>query len=428
VKAPATEVITRIQRRAAARLRHGHLWVYRSDLVAGEEEPPAGSLVSVADEHGNLIGTATYSGNSQIALRMISAGPVRREEFAPLVRERILQALRYRKHLGLSLPPQFGEAPEEPLPGTPLTFTTTGKVQNASNAFRLVFSEADFVPGLIVDIYNDIVTAQFLTSAMDQPEIRETVVRTLAEQLHPAGIVERVDTRIQELEQMQFREPALLWGSRTETMFNLNGVRFHCHALTGQKTGAFLDQRENYAAAEQHASGDVLDVFCYQGAFALHLARACRSVTAVDSSLPALQVAEENERLNAADGRAPVEWIEANAFDLLKDYAASGRQYDTMILDPPAFAKSRRELSAALRGYKELNLRALKMLRPGGVLVTCSCSFHVSEADFLEMLRSAAADARRSLRVLERRTQSQDHPVLLSVPETAYLKCVILQA
>jgi 23S rRNA (cytosine1962-C5)-methyltransferase len=384
--------------------------------------------VSVADEHGNLIGTATYSRNSQIALRMISAGPVRQEEFAPLVRERILQALRYRERLGLSLRSQAREAPEEPLSGTRLTLATTEKVQNASNAFRLVFSEADSLPGLIVDLYNEIVTAQFLTAAMDQPEVREAVVSTLAEQLHPAGIVERVDTRIRELEQIQVREPALLWGTRTETVFNLNDLCFHYHALTGQKTGAFLDQRENYAAAEQHASGDALDVFCYQGAFALHLARVCRSVTAVDSSLPALHVAEENELLNAADGRAQVEWIEANAFDLLKDYAASGRQYNTIVLDPPAFAKSRRELSAGLRGYKELNLRALKMLPPGGVLVTCSCSFHVSEADFLEMLRSAAADAHRNLRVLERRAQSQDHPVLLSVPETAYLKCFILQA
>jgi 23S rRNA (cytosine1962-C5)-methyltransferase len=203
-------------------------------------------------------------------------------------------------------------------------------------------------------------------------------------------------------------------------------VQFHYDALEGQKTGAFLDQRENYAAAAQYAKGEALDVFCYQGGFALHLVRVCDQVTGVDSSRPALEVAEQNAVLNKELlGQKEIEWIEANAFDLLKDYAASHRRYDTAVLDPPAFAKSKRDLEAALRGYKELNLRALKMLRPGGILVTCSCSYHVNEASFLEMLSSAALDARRSLRLIEVRGQSKDHPVLLNVPETAYLKCVI---
>jgi 23S rRNA (cytosine1962-C5)-methyltransferase len=207
----------------------------------------------------------------------------------------------------------------------------------------------------------------------------------------------------------------------------MNGVRFLFQALAGQKTGAFLDQRENYAAAAQYARGDALDVFCYQGGFALHLARVCRQVTAVDSSRPALEIAEQNEKLNTESlAGGEIEWIEANAFDLMKDYSTAGRQYDTIVLDPPAFAKSRRALPTALRGYKELNLRALKMLRPGGVLVTCSCSFHVAEEEFLEMLRSAACDARKTPKVIEKRGQSKDHPVLLAVPETAYLKCVIL--
>jgi len=201
----------------------------------------------------------------------------------------------------------------------------------------------------------------------------------------------------------------------------MNGVQFQFDALEGQKTGAFLDQRENYAAAARYAHGEALDVFCYQGGFALHMAPRCSQVTGVDSSRPALEVADQNAELN---GRG-IEWLEANAFDLLKDYAAANRRYDTVVLDPPAFAKGKRDLDAAMRGYKELNLRALKMLRPRGILVTCSCSYHVGQGDFLEMLGSAAVDAHRSLRLIEVRGQAKDHPVLLNVPESSYLKCVI---
>ena len=202
----------------------------------------------------------------------------------------------------------------------------------------------------------------------------------------------------------------------------MNGVKFRFAALAGQKTGAFLDQRENYAAAEQYAHGEALDVCCYQGGFALHLARRCERVIGVDSSRPALEVADENAALNQRE----IEWIEANAFDLLKDYSAA-RKFDTIVLDPPAFAKGKRDLDAAIRGYKEMNLRALKMLRPGGVLVTCSCSYHVSEQDFLQVVADAALDAHRTVRLLEKRGQAKDHPILLTVPETAYLKAVFLQ-
>src|SRR5579864_6999189 len=212
-------------------------------------------------------------------------------------------------------------------------------------------------------------------------------------------MVERVDPRVRELETLPARASGLLHGEKTATTFTMNSVQFHYDALEGQKTGAFLDQRENYAAAAQYAHGDALDVFCYHGGFALHLAPRCSRVTGVDSSRPALEVADQNAALNQRE----IEWIEANAFDLLKDYASSGRQYDTIVLDPPAFAKSKKTLETALRGYKELNLRALKMLRPGGLLVTCSCSYHVSDADFLAMLSSAAADARRKPRILEHR-------------------------
>jgi 23S rRNA (cytosine1962-C5)-methyltransferase len=205
------------------------------------------------------------------------------------------------------------------------------------------------------------------------------------------------------------------------TEFHMNGVRFFFEALGGQKTGAFLDQRENYAAAAQYARGEALDVFCYQGGFALHLAKTCGKVTGVESSRAALEMADRNAALNGRE----IEWIEANAFDLLRDYSDAGKKYDCIVLDPPAFAKSTRDLSTALRGYKELNLRALKMLRPGGILVTCSCSYHVSAADLLETVQSAALDSHRILRVLENRGAAKDHPSVLGVPETAYLKCII---
>ena len=392
-----------ISRRAAARLRHGHVWVYRSDLVSDPGAAP-GALVSVADEQRNLVGTALYSSSSQIALRMISSGPVSPETWLDMLRERLRAAIAYRRRL-------LQTAPD-------------------TNACRLVFSEADFLPGLIIDRYHDVLSMQVLAQAMDIDAVRQVVIETLQQELCPPdgdssslSLVERLDPRIRELEQLPTRDTVALFGSKTSTVYSLNGVRFHYDGTAGQKTGAFLDQRENYAAAERYARGEALDTFTYQGGFALHLARACTSVTAVDSSRPALEVADRNAALNGRD----VEWIEANVFDLLKDYSSAGRQYDTIVLDPPAFAKTRKDLPSALRGYKELNLRALKMLRPGGVLVTCTCSYHVSEAEFLEMLQSAAADARRSPRLLEERGQAQDHPVLLTVPETSYLKCVVLQ-
>jgi 23S rRNA (cytosine1962-C5)-methyltransferase len=218
------------------------------------------------------------------------------------------------------------------------------------------------------------------------------------------------------------RASGLLQGEKNTTIFTMNGVKFQFDALQGQKTGAFLDQRENYAAAAQYAQGDALDMFCYQGGFALHLAERCSSVTGVDSSRPALEVADRNAALNGRE----IEWIEANAFDLLHDYAAAGRQYDVIVLDPPAFAKTRKSLATALRGYKELNLRALKMLRSGGILVSCSCSYHVGQNEFLEVIRAAGHDVHKNLRLLENRGQAKDHPSLLNIPETAYLKCAII--
>ncbi len=382
--------------RAAARLRRGHVWVYRSDLLTQAEIAPA-SLVTVLDEGGRFLGTALYSSSSQIAARFLGIERLKEAELLPELRRRVQAAIAYRERV----------------------------VEN-SDAYRVIFSEADGLPGLVVDKYNDVLSLQVLTQAMDRADVRDLVVSTLVEHFAPAGIVENVDARIRGLEALPPREEGLLHGTKQDTMFQLNGVKFHFHGLGGQKTGAFLDQRDNYAAAAKYARGRALDVFTYQGGFALHLAHKCDHVTAVDSSRPALEVAEQNEQLNREHQANEIEWMEANAFDLLKDYSAAGEQYDTIVLDPPAFAKAKKTLDTAMRGYKELNLRALKMLKRGGVLVTCSCSFHVSEAEFLDMLRAASFDARRNLKVLERRGQSQDHPVLLSVPETAYLKCVIL--
>ncbi|MGZ4822615.1 MAG: class I SAM-dependent rRNA methyltransferase [Terriglobales bacterium] len=387
--------VLHVSRRAAARIRHGHVWVYRSDLSASDQAPP-GSLVEVHDDSSNLLGSALYSTSSQIALRMLASERLDPAQLTELVQQRLKAAVGYRRRI----------------------------VEN-SDAYRVVFSEGDGLPGLIVDCYNDVLSMQVLTQAMDRAELRDIILRTLLEELKPAAVVERVEPRIRELEQLPQLDQGLRFGNKTRTIFTMNGVRFHFSALEGQKTGAFLDQRENYAAAARYAHGEALDVFCYHGGFALHLARVCSQVTAVDSSRPALEIAEQNEKLNPRDG-PEIEWMEANAFDLLKDYSIAGRHYDTIVLDPPAFAKSRKALETAMRGYKELNLRALKMLRPGGVLVTCSCSFHVSEDDFLEMLRGAAFDARQSPKVIAKRGQSKDHPVLLAVPETGYLKCVIL--
>ena len=366
------------------------MWVYRSDIVAADGIAP-GALIEVVDERGKFLGTALYSSASQIAIRMLSNEVVK--DLDSLLRKRIQDAIAYRE-----------------------------RIVRDTDAYRIVFSEADFLPGLIVDRYNDLLSLQVLTQAMDTEAVRLIIVSELAERLKPDSIAERVDPRVRELEQLPPRSSSLLQGQKTSTIFSMNGVRFHHEVFEGQKTGAFLDQRENYAAAAQYTHGEALDVFTYHGGFALHLAPHCSKVTGVDSSRPALEVADRNAALNGSE----IEWIEANAFDLLRDYATAGQQYDTIVLDPPAFAKSKSNLETAFRGYKELNLRALKMLRPGGILVTCSCSYHVSATDFLEVVTQASRDLHRNLRILENRTQAKDHPILLSVPETAYLKCLIL--
>ncbi|MCL2659075.1 MAG: class I SAM-dependent rRNA methyltransferase, partial [Acidobacteriaceae bacterium] len=297
------------------------------------------------------------------------------------------------------------------------------------DACRLIFSEADDLAGIVADRYNDLVVLQMLTQGTAQDDMRQTVTAALAERFPETTVWERTDPRIRELEQLADSESVnsplyAKTSAKTQTIFTINGIRFHYDVCAGQKTGAFLDQRLNYRAAAQYAKGRALDVCTYQGGFALHLATRCEHVTGVDASRSALEVAESNLELNP-DLRERVDWIEADAFELLREYDATGERFDTIVLDPPAFAKSKRAVTGALRGYKELNLRAMKMLRPGGTLVTCSCSHHVRTEEFRNIVAAAASDVGRRVQVMESRAAAPDHPEILTLPETSYLKCLI---
>ncbi|HEY3987716.1 MAG TPA: class I SAM-dependent rRNA methyltransferase [Acidobacteriaceae bacterium] len=389
-------------RRAADRLRAGHPWVYASDVaeVTGDEPANRSSLILVSDQRGIPLGTALYSPASQIALRLVSREVLATdEEWVRLIEARLRRAFALRSTMN-------------------------------TEACRLVFSEADELPGLIVDRYGPLVLVQILARGLDRPEVRALVTHILVDELGPETIVERGDARIAALEGLETPALATLYAKdpaapKLQATFLLNGLRFAYDAASGQKTGAFLDQRLNYAAAAEHARGEALDICTYQGGFALHMARRCSRVTGVDASRSALEVAERNLEANRKQLAAEVDWVEADAFELLRAWSDAGTQYDTIVLDPPAFAKSKRAVDGALRGYKELNLRALKMIRPGGVLVTCSCSHHISAADFTATVAAAAGDVGRRLRLLERRGAAPDHPVILTIPETEYLKCLI---
>jgi 23S rRNA (cytosine1962-C5)-methyltransferase len=403
--------VATITRRAADRLRAGHLWVYRSDVerLAPEQVQP-GALVTVADARGIPLGTALSSTASEIALRLVSREPaLPRSQYLTELRERAQAALTLRQTL---VPEAFTPDPQ-------------------TDACRLLFSEADILPGIVADRYASIVILQLLTQGTAQDDVRRILIDLISAQPWAHNIVERPDPRIRELEQLRPAPDAPLFvreglDPTLQTIFTLNGLRFHFDAASGQKTGAFLDQRLNYAAAARDAHGRALDIGTYQGGFALHLARACTSVTGVDASRAALEVADRNLQLNP-QLTAQVDWIEADAFELLHDWEESAARFDTIVLDPPAFAKSKRAAEGALRGYKELNLRALKLLSPGGTLVTCSCSHHIGLEDFLAVARSAAADANRRVQLLELRGAAPDHPAILTLPETTYLKCLILR-
>ncbi|HSZ16731.1 MAG TPA: class I SAM-dependent rRNA methyltransferase [Terracidiphilus sp.] len=401
----------RISRRASDRLRSGHLWVYASDvehLEAGEGDAPV--LLPVADNRGLLLGTALYSPSSQIALRMVAREAVDEKAWLKLLEMRLRAAIAQRRRL----------------------------LSAETDSCRLCFSEADELPGLVVDKYGDLVIVQRLVKGLLTGDVRAVCARVLREELEPASILERPDPKMRELEGLAAPDLSPVWvadpqAPKMSTLFRLHGMMFHFDANAGQKTGAFLDQRANYEAARDWARRlgtreRALDVCCYQGGFALHLAEVCRSVTGIDASHSSLEVAERNVEANRARLPAAVDWVEADAFQILRDWSDAGEKFDAIVLDPPAFAKSKRAVEGALRGYKELNLRALKMLTPGGLLVTCSCSHHVSWADLEGAVAAAANDAHRRVRLLERRGAALDHPVVLNLPETEYLKCLVLAA
>jgi len=381
----------RVNRKAAGRVESGHPWIFSSDVAdRGGAQP--GAVVKVADGRGRPLGTAHYSSASQIALRMLSRQVEEIGRDFYLRRIQAAQAHRCR-------------------------------VVHDSDAYRVAHGEADLLPALVVDRYGDYLVMQTLDQGMDAA--KADIAACLEQVFQPKGIVLRNDVAVRSKEQLPLESQVIFGEIPEKVNLRMNSLSLQADLLHGQKTGIFLDQRENYRAAAQYLrGGHALDCFTSTGGFALHLAAKCETVEAVDSSAPALAAARANA---ATNGIGNLEFREADVFDLLAGYAAARRQFSMVVLDPPAFAKSRKSLEGAAAGYKEINLRALRLLGPGGVLVTCSCSHHVSEAMLLELVAEAALDTKRTLRVLERRTQSQDHPILLTVPETHYLKCLILE-
>jgi 23S rRNA (cytosine1962-C5)-methyltransferase len=381
----------RVTRKGAERVTSGHPWIFSSDIADRDGAQP-GQPVKVADPRGRPLGTAHYSSTSQICLRMLS------RQVEDIGRDFFLRRLR--------------SAEEH-----------RGTVVRHTDAYRVVHGEADLLPALVVDRYRDYLVVQTLDQGMDAA--KSTIASCLDEIFHPKGIVARNDVTVREKEELPL-ETSVLAGEVPESVtVQMNALTLRADLLRGQKTGIFLDQRENYCAAARYArGGKALDCFTSTGGFALHLAGKCESVEAADSSGPALVTARANA---SANGIANIDFKEADIFQLLSNYASARRHFSMVVLDPPAFAKSRRNLESATTGYKEINLRALRLLPPGGILVTCSCSHHLAESALLDLVAQASLDANRTLRILERRTQSQDHPILLTVPETLYLKCLILE-
>jgi 23S rRNA (cytosine1962-C5)-methyltransferase len=380
-------ITVRVNRKAADRAANGHPWIFASDVTDRGDAAP-GDAVHVVNPRGRFIGVAHYSSTSQIALRLLSsnAEPIDRSFFL----RRIAFAIAHRE-----------------------------RIVRDSNAFRLVYSEGDLLPGLIVDRYGNYLVMQTLNQGMDRA--RDLIAECLIELTSPAGILARNDAKVRKLEGLPLETAVLSGEIPDRATVEMNGLKLEADLVHGQKTGIYLDQRENYVAAARYARGHVLDCFTSTGGFALHSAPRAESVEAVDSSAPAITIAESNARAN---GITNVQFRQADVFEFL---AGIERRYSMVVLDPPAFARSRKTVAEAARGYKEINLRALRLLEPGGVLVTCSCSHHMSEAALLGIVAEAALDAGKTLRVLERRTQAADHPILLTIPETHYLKCLILQ-
>jgi len=378
-----------VSSKAVERIKAGHLWIYRSDVLECKASP--GSVVSVLDKKGKFYGRAFYSSTSLITLRLLT-----------LLDEPIDRRFWLRRLQG--------------------AFELRQRVVSDTEVYRLVHAEGDGLPSIIVDRYGETLSLQTLSQGADQ--IKPLLIDILLEVFAPQGIVERNDTKVRELEGLP-RQVSMLHGEDPgELVCHENGLSFYYHPTTGQKTGAFLDQRENRAWTRTLARGSALDCFCYTGGFAAHMASSCMDVEAVDVSESALELAQRTAELNQI---ANIRFEADNVFDRLRLYANLKRRFDTIVLDPPAFAKNRNHVESALRGYKEINLRALSLLNPGGLLVTASCSQLIDEITFLNLLTQAAAEARRRVQVIQKRTQSQDHPFLLSMPETYYLKCFFLR-
>lgn len=379
-----------ISRKGAARLRAGHPWVFSGDLVE-VADAINGDIVAILDERYRQLGWGFYSQHSLISLRWIAGAH-------ELINERFW-AHRF-------------EAAD----------SWRRTVVQDTEAYRLVFGESDLLPSLIIDRYSDYYVIQTLTPGMER--LKSFWVDLLIEQKQPRAIIERNDVKVRQLEMLPLQS-GVLWGRlEQEVVVQINGMNFEVDLVGGQKTGAFLDQRENQAAVRKYARGCCLDCFCYDGGFSITVASRCQSVQAVDIAGEALRRVRKNALLNRIEN---IECIEANVFDLLRDYYSQSRRFDIIILDPPAFAKTRAALENALRGYREINRQAMRLLNPGGILVTCSCSYHLSEEMFLEVLLNAAFDVGCRLTLLEKRTQARDHPILLNMPETYYLKCFILK-
>ncbi len=379
-----------INSHAVRRLRQGHLWMYASDVLDTGGAAP-GALVALADERGHQFGYAFYSDASQITLRWCA--PIGARPDREFWRRRLLAADALRR-----------------------------RVVSNTEAYRLVYGEGDLIPSLLIDRYGSHFVLQTLSQGTEA--LKDVWVELITELYQPASISERNDAGVRAYENLPLQKGVLTGALPPVVVVQMNEIRFGVEILGGQKTGAFLDQRENYLAAAGYAHGRVLDAFTFSGGFALHLSAHAEEVLAVDSSEEACALARQNI---ARNGITNIEVVCANAFDFLRELDRDRERFDTIVLDPPAFAKNKQSLPGAYRGYKELNLRALRLLQPGGYVITNSCSFHMDEPLFLQLLAEAMADAGRQVRVVEQRTQGRDHPILLGVPETRYLKCVILQ-
>jgi 23S rRNA (cytosine1962-C5)-methyltransferase len=377
-----------ISSRGEERLESGHPWIYRADVA--NVRAAAGDIVQIRSPRGRTLGSALYSDRSQIALRLLSYGDAPAD--IPLIRRRLESAIAFRRSLAID-----------------------------ASAYRLVHGEADLLPSLIVDRYGDYLVVQTLSQGMDR--LMPALTPMLAELLQPRGILARNDPRARVLEGLEQRVEIVAGDLPESVTVTETGIEYDVDLRRGQKTGLFLDQRENRAAAAAYARGRLLDCFSYNGGFALVLGRACDETIAIDVSEDAVT----RIRQNAARNGVVVDARVGNAFDELRGLDRLGERFDTIVLDPPAFAKNKAAVSNARAGYKEINLRALKLLNPGGTLITCSCSYHVNEAAFAEIVYEAAVDAQTHVTVVEKRMQGRDHPVLLGVPETYYLKCFILR-